>query len=56
MDVKGMSFDEASKILEQMRLEAEAHNRPDQTAALDIARKCLAEWSHYKRCLEDDLK
>ena len=56
MDVKGMSFDEAAEVLKQMRLEAEAHNRPDQTAALDIARKCIEQWSYYKRCLEDDCK
>ena len=56
MNVKGMSFDEAAEVLKQMRLEAEAHNRPDKTAALDIARKRIEQWSYYKRCLEDDCK
>lgn len=56
MDVKGMSFDEAAKVLEQMRLEAEAHNRPDQTAALDIALDCIENWQHHRNCVEDDLK
>ncbi len=56
MDAKRMSFDEASEVLEQMRLEAEANNRSDQTAAIDIARDCIRNWQYYLNCVEDDLK
>jgi len=56
MNAKGMSFDEAAEVLKQMRLETEANNRSHQTVALDIALDCIEQWSHFKRCVEDDLK
>ena len=56
MNVKGMSFYEAAEVLKQMRLETEANNRSDQTAALDIALYCIENWQHYQNSVEDDLK
>lgn len=56
MDVKGMSFDEAAEVIEQMRLDAQARNLPQQANALMIAINCIRNWQHYKRCLEDDCK
>lgn len=56
MNAIGMSFDEAAEVLKQMRLETEANNRFDQTAALDIALDCIEKWQHYQNSVEDDLK
>ena len=56
MDVKGMSFDEAAKVIEQMRLDAQARNLPQQANALMIAIDCIRNWQHYRECVEDDCK
>ena len=46
MDVKGMSFDEAAEVIEQMRLDAQARNLPQQANALMIAIDCIRNWQH----------